>query len=270
MESKKAILVVSFGTSQKKARDDCIGSIEKTMAQIFQDWTVRRAFTSRMIIKKIQRETGEKIDYIDEALQRLVDEGYRTVVVQPTHFIKGLEYDDVVRYCNEFTHKFDVLAVSKPLLDEERSFDVMAEALEKKVLPRVRELVSPDCAVVLMGHGTAHFSNACYSQMYLKLVLKDIHDVYMVTVEGFPGFDDLPKMMMHSKGKKVAILPFMIVAGVHAIEDMASDEPDSLKSKLIAAGYDAVPLMIGMGEFESMRNLFIDICAECIHENGLE
>lgn len=270
MESKKAILVVSFGTSQREARYRCIESIEKKMADIFQEWTVRRAFTSRMIIKKIQRETGEKIDYIDEALQRLVDEGFRTVVVQPTHFIKGLEYDDVVRYCNEFKHKFDTIVVSKPLLDEERSFDVMAEALEKKVLPMVRELVSPDCAVVLMGHGTSHFSNACYSQMYLKLILRDIREVYVVTVEGFPGFDDLPRLMVHSKGKKVAILPFMIVAGVHAVEDMAGDGPESLKSKLTAAGYDVVPLMIGMGEFESMRDLFIDICAECIHENGLE
>ena len=270
MESKKAILVVSFGTSQREARYRCIESIEKKMADIFQEWTVRRAFTSRMIIKKIQRETGEKIDYIDEALQRLVDEGFRTVVVQPTHFIKGLEYEDVVNYCQKYTHKFDVIVVSKPLLAEERSFDVMAEALEKKVLPRIRERVAPDCAVVMMGHGTSHFSNACYSQMFLKLALRDIRDVYMVTVEGFPGFRDLPKMMSYYKGKKVAIIPFMIVAGVHALEDMAGDNPGSLKSTLIDAGYDVTPLMIGMGEFESMRELFVDICAECIHENGLE
>ena len=270
MKTKKAILVVSFGTSQKEARDKCIGSIERTMDKVFADWEVRRAFTSRMIIKKIQRETGEVIDYIDEALQRLVNDGFRTVVVQPTHFINGLEYEDVVRYCDQFRQKFDVLVVSKPLLEEERQFDVMAEALEKKILPKVRELVSPDCAVVLMGHGTAHYSNACYSQMYLKLMLRDILDVYMVTVEGFPGFDDLPKMMVHVGKRKVAILPFMIVAGVHALEDMAGDQPESLKSKLTAAGFDVVPLMIGMGEFESMRELFVDICAECIHENGLE
>ncbi len=270
MNGKRAILVVSFGTSQKDARDNCIGAIERSIDKVFVDWEVRRAFTSRMIIKKIERETGEKIDYIDEALQRLVNDGFRTVVVQPTHFIKGLEYDDVVRYCDNYKQKFEHLVVSKPLLAEEKYYDVMAETLEKRVLPIVREKVSPDCAVVLMGHGTSHFSNACYSQMYLKLVLRDIRDVYMVTVEGFPGFDDLPKLMIHSKQKKVAILPFMIVAGVHALEDMASDDPDSLKSKLIAAGYDAVPLMMGMGEFESMRELFLDICAECIHENGLD
>jgi len=145
----------------------------------------------------------------------------------------------------------------------------LAETLDKSILPKIRETVSPDCAVVLMGHGTSHFSNSCYSQMYLKLVLNDISDVYMVTVEGFPSFSDLPKMMVHSKGKKVAVMPFMIVAGVHALEDMASDDPDSLKSTLIKAGYDAVPLMIGMGEFESVRKLFIDNCAECIQKNGL-
>ena len=138
------LLDTCFGTSQKEARDKCIGSIERTLDHVFVNWEVRRAFTSRMIIKKIERETGERIDYIDEALQRLVNDGFRTVVVQPTHFIKGLEYEDVVRYCDQFRQKFDVLVVSKPLLEEERQFDIMAEALEKKVLPKVREMVSPE------------------------------------------------------------------------------------------------------------------------------
>ncbi len=270
MASKKAILVVSFGTSQKETRDKCIGSIEETIAKAFPDWEVRRAFTSRMIIKRILKETGMKIDYIDEALQKLADDGFGTVIVQPTHFVKGIEYEDVVKYSMQFRDRFENLAVSEPLLNDEESFDAMTAALRDEVIPAMREKVSPDCAVVLMGHGTEHFSNSCYSQMYMKLILNGIYDVYMVTVEGFPRFSDLEKLMVHTGKKKVAVMPFMIVAGVHAIEDMASDEPDSLKCTLQGLGYDVTPLMIGMGEFPSIRKLFTDACAACMEKNGLQ
>ena len=270
VKSKKAIVVVSFGTSQKEARESCIGSLERTFQAVFLDWEIRRAFTSKMIIRKIQKETGEKIDYIDEALDRLAEEGYETVVLQPTHFIKGLEYEDVVEVSQKYADRFKNIVVSRPLLEGENSYDVMVDIIKTKVVTYIRQTVGEDCLVVLMGHGTSHFSNACYSQLYLKMFLNGIMDVYVVTVEGFPGFRDLPKLMHPANGRKVALIPFMIVAGVHAAEDMASDEPDSLKSILTEAGYEPVPVMVGMGAFEPMRNLFIDICAQCIYENGLD
>lgn len=264
MSSKRAILVISFGTSQKDTRDKCIGGIENAIAAEFPDWEVRRAFTSRMIIKRILKETGTQIDYIDEALQRLADDGFDTVVVQPTHFIKGIEYDDVVRICGEYRDKFDALRVAEPLISDEASYDRLVDILENDIVPNIRTIAKDRCGVILMGHGSDHINNACYSEMALKIKLRGMDDVFLVTVEGFPSFDDLPKVMEGYKGKKVAMIPFMVVAGVHANEDMAGDDPDSLKCRLASAGYEPVPIMKGLAEYASIRRMFADKCGECI------
>ena len=264
MSSKRAILVISFGTSQKETRDKCIGGIENAIATEFPDWEVRRAFTSRMIIKRILKETGVQIDYIDEALQRLADDGFDTVVVQPTHFIKGIEYDDVVRICGEFSGKFKALKVAEPLISDAASYERLVDILEKDIVPNIRTIAKDHCGVVLMGHGSEHINNSCYSEMALRIKFRGMEDVFLVTVEGFPSFDDLPKVMSGVKGRKVAMIPFMVVAGVHANEDMAGDEPDSLKNRLASAGYEPIPIMKGLAEYSSVRRMFADKCGECI------
>ena len=264
MSSKRAILVISFGTSQKETRDKCIGGIENAIAGEFPEWEVRRAFTSRMIIKRIFKETGTKIDYIDEALQRLVDDGFDTVVVQPTHFIKGIEYEDVVRICSEFSGKFSKLKVAEPLISDEDSYGRIVDILERDIIPDIRTVAKDNCGVVLMGHGSDHINNACYSEMAMRIMLSGLKDVFLVTVEGFPSFDDLPKLMDGFNGKIVAMIPFMVVAGVHAQEDMAGDEPDSLKNRLASAGYEPLPIMKGLAEYASIRRMFADKCAEAV------
>ncbi len=264
MTSKKAILVTSFGTSQQPARDNCIGSIEKEIASAFPDWVVRRAFTSRMIIKRIFKETGEKIDYIDDALKRLADEGFDTVIVQPTHFIKGIEYEDVVNVCAKHAPMFKHITVSKPLLDDEASFDTMVDIVKNDIVPSIRSKAGNDCGIVLMGHGSEHFSNSCYSQVYIKMRLAGMDDVFIVCLDGFPKYYEFRKMMREFTGNRLAVMPFMIVAGVHALEDMAGDEPGSLKNLLSSEGFEVTPIMEGFGQYGSVRKRFVELCRECM------
>lgn len=88
------ILVVSFGTSFNDSRVADIGGVEKAIAEANPGWSVRRAFTAQIIINHVQARDGEKIDNMDQALERAVDNGVKNLVVQPTHLMHGAEYDE--------------------------------------------------------------------------------------------------------------------------------------------------------------------------------
>ena len=225
-DCKRAIVVTSFGTSYNENRAKTIEAIERQAAEEFPGWDIRRAFTSRMIIKKILERDGERIDYISDAMERLVSEGYGQVVVQPTHIMNGTEYDDVVRIVADHCGNIPVLRMGKPLLTTTEDYDELVEALEKSLLKEVAD----DEALVLMGHGSEHYANATYSQLQIKLWLAGHDDVFVTTVEGYPEFDDTIRLMEGCGKKKAVLFPLMVVAGDHANNDMAGDEDDSLKS----------------------------------------
>ncbi len=258
MASKKALLVISFGTSYNDNREKTIGATEKLLAGSFPDWEVRRAFTSKMIIKKLKERDNECIDYIDEALQRLVDDGFDTVIVQPTHIMNGTEYDFVACYVKRFKDKFKCIRIGKPLLTSQEDYDKVVEAIGVGIVEPAKEMAGPDAAVVLMGHGTEHYANASYSQLQFALWLAGLDDVYVTTVEGFPDFYDTMYMMKGNGIRNVVIQPFMIVAGDHANNDMAGDDDDSLKSVLEHNGYKVFPVIKGLGEIPEFRQLFVD------------
>lgn len=253
-DCKRAIVVTSFGTSYNENRAKTIEAIERQTAEEFPGWDIRRAFTSRMIIKKILERDGERIDYISDAMERLVSEGYGQVVVQPTHIMNGTEYDDVVRIVADHCGNIPVLRMGKPLLTTTEDYDELVEALEKSLLKEVAD----DEALVLMGHGSEHYANATYSQLQIKLWLAGHDDVFVTTVEGYPEFDDTIRLMEGCGKKKAVLFPLMVVAGDHANNDMAGDEDDSLKSVLESHGYEVRCIVRGMGEYPEFRELFMD------------
>ena len=253
-ESKKAILIVSFGTTYKDTRDSTICAIERMAKERFPDWEVRRAFTSRMVIRRIMEREGLKVDYVSEAMQRLALDGFEDVVIQPTHIMNGMEYDDVVRIAYSYEMVFRRLVIGKPLLTSERDYDLAVEAIEYIFGQYVRK---PRTALVLMGHGSEHYANATYSQLQMKLWLARDHDVYVTTTEGFPSYDDTIMLMSDRGYENVVLFPFMIVAGDHANNDMAGDEDDSLRKRLEACGYHVECVLRGMGEFQVFRELFM-------------
>ncbi len=253
----KAIVTVSFGTSYNENRERTIGAIESLFAERYPGWDVRRAFTSRMIIRKLEQRDGIKVDYITEAMERLVSDGIRTAVLQPTNIMNGLEYDDVAHTAAEYADSFDSLSVGSPLLTSEEDYDLVTEAIRSAIVPEAADAAGERAAIVLMGHGTEHYANATYSQLQIKLWLSGMTDVYITTVEGFPSFKDTLSMM-EGKGYADAVLfPFMLVAGDHANNDMAGEGEDSLRSVLEGRGYRVHCVVKGLGEHPAFRDLFL-------------
>lgn len=250
---KKAILICSFGTTYHETRERTIEAIEKMAAERFPEWEVRRAFTSRMVIRKLKERDGINVDYISEAMQKLIMDGFTDVVVQPTHIMNGMEYDDVVKTVYSYSMYIDRLVIGKPLLTSERDYELACEAISKTL----GQYAGNGQAVVLMGHGSEHYANATYSQLQLKLWLSGNIDVYVTTTEGFPTYNDTVYLMSDRGYSKVTLFPFMIVAGDHATNDMAGDDEDSLKTLMLEQGYDVECIVRGMGEFPEFRELFM-------------
>lgn len=260
MDIKKAILVVSFGTSYNDNREKTIGAIERQIQEVYPGWTVRRAFTSRMIIRKLKERDGLIIDYITEAMERLVSDGFEEVVVQPTHIMNGIEYDDVVRIVSGYRDRIPKLSVGRPLLTASEDYDDLIGALDRALVP----ILDDDEMLVLMGHGSEHYANATYSQLQLKLWLSGVRNIIVTTVEGFPDFDDALAEIAALGYTKLVLTPLMVVAGDHANEDMAGDDDESLKSVLESKGYGVRCIIRGMGEYSEFRDLFVKHVGDCI------
>lgn len=256
--SDKAILVVSFGTSYNENCAKTIGAIESEIGRAYPDWEVRRAFTSKMIIKKIAERDGIYIDYITTAMERLIDDGIKKIIIQPTLVMNGTEYDDIVLAVQKYARFFDEVTFGRPLLNSEEDYDKVVSALGSSQITDVENISSEQTAIILMGHGTEHFANSAYSQLYLKLKLSGNANIFVTTVEGFPSFEDTLELMRGYAFKNVILFPFMVVAGDHANNDMAGDEPDSLKSICEQEGYKVQCMLKGLGEYPEFRKLFVE------------
>ena len=250
---KKALLVVSFGTTFHDTLEKNIAAIERDLAAAFPDRDLYRAFTSGMIIRRLKERDGITVDNTQEALERLAQAGYTDVVLQSTHVMNGEERDKMMAHALPFVERFERLTFGAPLLTEVEDYHAAARALLER-LPAKR----PDSAVVYMGHGTEHHANAVYA--LLEYVLHDMGrtDIHIGTVEGYPGFDEVCRRLEEQGGvKNVLLAPLMVVAGDHARNDLAGEEPDSWKNLLTERGYTATCLLEGLGENPAIRAIFV-------------
>ena len=219
-EVKPVILVVSFGTSYNDNRELTIGAVEADIQAAYPDWEVRRAFTAQTIIDILAERDGIETDNVTEAMERLVADGVKKVVLQPTHLMHGYEYDDVMAEIAPYIDQFDSFAVGEPLLSSIEDYEGVIDAL----LAENENVVSEDVALVYMGHGTEHFANACYSQLQALMRAEGYENAFVGTVESFPGLDDMLSQVAVFGATKVVLQPLMVVAGDHANNDMAGDE----------------------------------------------
>ncbi|MBQ9647657.1 MAG: sirohydrochlorin cobaltochelatase [Oscillospiraceae bacterium] len=250
---EKELLVVSFGTSFNDNRRMTIGAIENALEQAFPDWSVRRAFTSQIIIDHVARRDGEAIDNVTEALERAVANGVKTLVVQPTHLMDGFEYNDLVAELAQYADAFEQIAVGAPLLTTDDDFDAVAEA----VIKATTWVTGLSPAVVLMGHGTEAESNGVYEKMQGVLDAKGWENYYIGTVEAEPSIEDVLAAVQQGAYKRVVLRPLMVVAGDHANNDMAGDDEDSWKSVFEAAGYEVECVLEGLGSLEAIQQLYV-------------
>ena len=248
------LLVVSFGTSYNDSRRLTIGAVEKAVEEAFPEYSVRRAFTSQIIIDHIKSRDGVAIDNVREALERAADNGVKKLVIQPTHLMNGLEYTDLVNEAAEYSDAFERVAVGEPLLTSDEDFQAVMEA----VTDATAEYDDGETAICLMGHGTEAESNQVYAKMQEVLSGAGYDNYFVGTVEAEPDLEDVLAAVQAGDYKKVVLMPLMVVAGDHANNDMAGDEEDSWKTVFENAGYDVTCLVKGLGELTAIQQLFAE------------
>lgn len=266
MVGSKAIIVASFGTTHKDTREKTIDCLEKEISEAYPDYEVRRAFTSRVVINILKKRDGLCVDYIEEAIIKLANEGFKEVIIQPTMVMNAIEYEDIVYYATKHEDLFENIYVGRSLLTSEQDYDLIVENTESIIENEIKTSIDGDTALVFMGHGSDHHSNSAYSQLFMKYQLNNHHNIYITTVEGFPNLNDVVPLLKHKPIKKIILTPLMLVAGDHAVNDMAGDEEDSLKSILEKEGYEVIPLIKGLGEYKFIRDIYISHIENTINE----
>ena len=269
------LLVVSFGTSFNGSRAADIKGIEDALQAAYPDWSVRRAFTAQIIINHVQARDGEKIDNMDQALDRAVANGVKNLVVQPTHLMHGAEYDEMMEMIDDYRDKFESVAVAEPLLGEVGADAtvinedkeavakaVTAEAVATAGYDSVEAAAKDGTAFVFMGHGTSHTAKVSYSQMQTVMQTLGYDNVFIGTVEGEPESTSCENVIEAVKAAgytKVVLRPLMVVAGDHANNDMAGADEDSWLSQFEASGaFDSVDCQIaGLGGVADVEQLYI-------------
>ena len=272
---EKELLVVSFGTSFNASRAADIGGVEKALQEANPDWSVRRAFTAQIIINHVQARDGEKIDNMDQALERAVKNGVKELVVQPTHLMHGAEYDELTEAVNSYKDKFESVKIAEPLLGEVGADAtainedkaavakaITAEAVKTAEYDSLDAAAEDSTAFVFMGHGTSHTAKISYSQMQAQMEQLGYKNVFIGTVEGEPEDTSCESVIAKVKDagyKNVILRPLMVVAGDHANNDMAGDDDDSWKSQFEASKkFDSVKTQIaGLGEIDAIQQLYV-------------
>ena len=253
-KNKTALLVVSFGTTSEESRRLNIGAVEQAIEDAC-GLSVRRAFTSQMIINIIAKREGVRIDNVREALERAVSDGVKRLVVQPTHLMSGLEFDKLKGMLDEYPDQFERTALGEPLLTSDEDFAGVADALAGACA----EYEDGETAVVLMGHGTEAAANGIYDRMqetFARMVKKNF---FVGTVEASPSLDDVIEAVGKGSYRRVVLRPLMLVAGNHAVNDMADpDDPESWYSRFTAAGYETVCIIEGLGQIAAVRDIYAD------------
>lgn len=280
------LLVVSFGTSFNDSRVADISGVEKKLQESYPDWSVRRAFTAQIIINHVQARDDEKIDNMEQALERAVSNGVKNLVVQPTHLMHGAEYDELVDAVNNYKDKFETVTVAEPLLGEVGSDAaavnddkknvaeaITAEAVKTAGYDSLDAAKEDGTAFVFMGHGTSHSAKVSYSQMAAQMSELGYENVFIGTVEGEPeetACENVINNVKEAGYKKVVLRPLMVVAGDHANNDMAGDDEDSWKSQFEASGaFDKIDTQIaGLGEIDAIQQIYVDHTKAAIESLG--
>ena len=261
---KKAILVVSFGTSHLDTLRVTIEKAENQIRDHFNDYDIYRAFTSHKIIRKLREKYEMFIDTPEEVMAKLYEDDYEDVIIQPLHIIPGEEYIYINKIGEAYKDKFRSVKMGRPIFYYQgienlpQDYSLFIEATKK--------LYEENNAVVYVGHGTAHSANAVYGCLQTVFEDEGYENVFVGTVEGYPNFEAVLKRLKRKNIDEVTLAPLMVVAGDHAKNDMASDEEGSWKSMLEKEGIKVNIYLKGLGENERFNQLYINRIEDLINE----
>lgn len=263
---KDAILVMAFGTTYSDTRQKTIDAVKEDIHSLYPDMPIFEAYTSKIIIRRVHlKENILKLSPA-RAFTKLKEEGYTRIAVVALNIIPGIEYDYTCFYAESRLPEFNEIAVSAPLLyfqGVKGQRDDIADLLEamKSQFP----LLEKDDAILLMAHGTPHIANAYYSVIQERIREMRLGHVYIYTVEGRPGLEDIIPRLKENHIRHVTLMPTMLVAGDHANNDMAGDDPDSHKNILIREGFTVSTYIHGLGENENVRHLYTSKAVETLN-----
>lgn len=261
---KKAILVVSFGTSHLDAMKNSIEKIENKIRDEFKGYEVFRAFTSHFIIKKLKEKENLNILTPEEALEYLKSKGFEEVIIQPLHLIPGEEFDYIKGVTEHRKNDFKALKLGRPIFFYQGMNGLPEDY--SLFIESIKEVLNGEESVILFGHGTEHPSNAVYGMLQTVLVDEEYENVFVATVEGYPTVENVLKKLKKKGITKTKLVPLLLVAGDHAKNDMASDEEDSLKSILQKEGIKVKLHLHGLGEIDKFDELYINRIYDSIED----
>lgn len=253
MFQKKAILIVSFGTSYKETKEKTLDKIEEDISKAYPDYKIYKAYTSKIIIKKLKETYNISIYTIKEALNKILDDGIKDIIIQPTHVINGVENHKIISEINSYKDNFNSIFIGSPLVNNSKDISTIIDILKKEF-----SFVKRDEAIIFMGHGTNYNSNKLYSNMNHIFKEKELNNFFMITMKDYSDINNIIKELKAITPKKIYLTPFMVVAGNHAINDMSSDKDNSLKRLLEKEGFNVQCIIKGLGEYKSIRQLYID------------
>jgi len=271
---KKAILAVSFGTTYEDTRKLTIDKIEEKIRETFKEYEVRRAFTAHRIISVLKQRDGVVVNTPEEALNRLMLEGFEEIIVQPLHLIPGEEYQYVMKVVENFKKSFKKISAGRPILFHKGFGNQLPDDYETLV-ETIKPIIPSTGITVFMGHGSANNANACYSCLQLVLQDNGFNNVYIANVEGYPDIKNVINKIKRSQSlldenkDSVTLIPLMVVSGDHAKNDMAGEGEDSFKNLLLNAGFKVNLHLHGLGELKNFQNIYIKHIEDVI-ENRYE
>lgn len=245
---KQALVCVSFGTTVANGRVDLM-AVEHALQMAAPEIRFAKALTSRIIRKRLAAQ-GEKADSLPEVLETLLSEGYTRVAVQPTHLLYGYEYDKIKTEISPYEERFAYFALGRPLLADTTDLQTIVRVLGQVYPPQ------PGEALILMGHGTEHFAGVVYSALQSVFALQGRGDVFVATVEGWPGLSEILPGIRQAGYHKAHLVPLLLVAGDHACHDMAGNDPESWKSQLENAGFTVRCTLEGLGRLEEIQRMY--------------
>lgn len=252
-KGKKAILVVSYGTSHSDGRLKAINAIEDAIANANDDYEIKRAFSSRLVIDNIRNKTGEEISGVEQAVARLVENGVKTLIIQPTHIMCGNDYEELTSVAERYKEKVENISVGLPLLADEQDFIRLADSL----IDAAAEYINAETAIVFIGHGAKHEANSIYARLQNIFTAGGNNSFFVGTIKAAPSLTDVIALVKSGGFRKVILFPLMTAAGNHINQDIAGSKENSWKNVFKAAGFEVECVSTGLGELEAVRNIYV-------------